>query len=289
MQLKVQQDPLSVPEQIANLKNLGLIIEDENSAASFLNDVSYFRIIKAFSLGLKPKNENYYNGISFDQIKEIYLFNCNFRQLLFVQLERIEINLRCRISNYFSSQYGVLAYENASLFSNEEYHKKFISEAENEIQRNKRSPFVRNFQNNYADGKIPLYALVEILPFGTLSKFYKNMKNSDKSAIARSFNVSYTRLESWIESFSYVRNICAHYGRLYNAKLTKTPKLYVEDRNKGVRNNRVFGVLVCLKYLLGNNQNWKVFVSQIDELFKTHPHVKKETMGFTPDWKELLS
>ena len=242
-----------------------------------------------YSLGLKPKNENYYNGISFDQIKELYLFNCNFRQLLFVQLERIEINLRCRISNYFSSQYGVLAYENASLFSNEEYHKKFISEAENEIQRNKRSPFVRNFQNNYADGKIPLYALVEILPFGTLSKFYKNMKNSDKSAIARSFNVSYTRLESWIESFSYVRNICAHYGRLYNAKLTKTPKLYVEDRNKGVRNNRVFGVLVCLKYLLGNNQNWKVFVSQIDELFKTHPHVKKETMGFTSDWKELLS
>lgn len=44
--------------------------------------------------------------------------------------------------------------------------------------------------------------------------------------IALTYNVSYTYFESWIESISYIRNICAHYGRLYNAKLTKTPKLY---------------------------------------------------------------
>ena len=39
---------------------------------------------------------------------------------------------------------------------------------------------------------------------------------------------------------SYVRNICAHYGRLYNAKLSKTPMLYKEYTQAGIANNRIF-------------------------------------------------
>lgn len=49
------------------------------------------------------------------------------------------------------------------------------------------------------------------------------MKNADKKAVATTFGIGYTYFESWIESIAYVRNICAHYGRLYNAKLSKTP------------------------------------------------------------------
>jgi len=36
------------------------------------------------------------------------------------------------------------------------------------------------------------------------------------------------RYMRWLESIFYVRNICAHYGRLYNAKLSKMPVLYKE-------------------------------------------------------------
>lgn len=32
------------------------------------NDVSNFRFIKTYSLGLKPKNGNYYEGVTFDQL-----------------------------------------------------------------------------------------------------------------------------------------------------------------------------------------------------------------------------
>ena len=64
------------------------------------------------------------------------------------------------------------------------------------------------------------------------------MKNPDKKAIAQTFGVGYTYIESWLESISYVRNICAHYGRLYNAKLSKTPMLYKEYAQAGIGNNR---------------------------------------------------
>lgn len=184
MELKEHQPPITIEQQIDNLKALGLIIGDEDYARAFLNDVSYFRLVKAYSLNLKLKNSSYMEGITFEHIVELYLFNSNFRQLLFPQIEKIEINLRCRISNYFSNKYGLLGYEKPGNFQNADFHRESIDEIKEEIRRNKNAPFVRNFQKNYVDGKLPFYALIELFNFGTLSKFYKNMKNDDKKNIA---------------------------------------------------------------------------------------------------------
>lgn len=69
---------MTMEEQIENLQDLGLIIENEAMAVSILNDVSYFRLIKAFSLGLKPKNGNYFEGVTFEQIVDLYKLNWYF-------------------------------------------------------------------------------------------------------------------------------------------------------------------------------------------------------------------
>ena len=244
---------MTIEEQIENLRKIGLVIKNEEYAKQILNDISYFRLVKAYSLNLKVKNEKYNENITFEHIVQLYLFNANFRQLLFPQIEKIEVNARCRIANYFADQYGVLGYENSKNFVSEEYHDQFLEDISAELDRNSKAPFVKNFRENYKDGKLPIYALVEVFSFGTLSKFFKNMKNVDKKAVAKSFGVGYTYLESWLESISYVRNICAHYGRLYNAKLSKTPILYKEYNEQGIKNNRIFGVLLCIKHLLKND------------------------------------
>lgn len=287
-ELKEHQPPMTIDEQIENLKNIGLIVENEEYAKKILNDISYFRLIKAYSLNLKSKNGKYCEKVTFEQIVELYLFNANFRQVIFPEIEKVEINVRCRIANYFAEQYGVLGYLEADNFVNAEYHKIFLDDIEEEIRRNSKAPFVKNFHDNYEGGNLPIYALVEILSFGTLSKFYKNMKNQDKKAIAKSFGVGYTYFESWLESISYVRNICAHYGRLYNAKLSKTPILYKEYSEAGIGNNRIFGVLLCLKHLLKSNDHWNLFVDKIELLFDKYESVDIKTMGFTENWKELL-
>jgi len=285
---KAQQPPLTVKEQIDNLKELKLQITDERSAAAMLNDVSYFRLIKAFSLGLKPKNGDYYPGVTFEQIVDLYKFNCNLRQILFPVIERIEVNLRCRVANYFSNTYGVLGYEHPENFANPKYHHEFLEDINQEIRRNSKSPFVRNFRMNYQDGKIPMYALVELFSFGTLSKFFKNMKNRDKKAIAATYHVGYTYLESWIESIAYVRNLCAHYGRLYNAKLAKTPMLYRQDKVQGILNTTIFGVLICIGRLVPCDEHWIEFVENLDRLIQKYKSVKVGAMGFPENWKELL-
>ena len=289
MDRKLHQPAMSVNEQIENLRSKGLLIHDEARAKSFLNDVSYFRVIKAYSLGLKERNGIYQKDTSFEQIVSLYLFNSNFRQTLFPLIEKVEINLRCRLANHVSEKYGVLGYLDPTVFGNRaDYHEQFLDDIQREIARNKRSPFIRNFLDNYTDGAIPFYALVEILSFGTLSKFFKNIPNEDKKTIALTFGTPYRYLESWIESIAYVRNICAHYGRLYNAKLVKTPMLYKQYNAEKVENYRIFATLLCLKHLLPNDRHWEEFVHIVEALLQKYPGVDISKIGFPKIWKDML-
>ena len=114
------------------------------------------------------------------------------------------------------------------------------------------------------------------------------MKPEDKTALAKQYGIPYTFLESWIESLSYVRNVCAHYGRLYNAKLTKTPKLFKKYREQNISSIRIFGILCCMKHLLPGDEHWKEYVDTLASLFEKYPHVDISTMGFPENWHEIL-
>lgn len=105
------------------------------------------------------------------------------------------------------------------------------------------------------------------------------MLNPDKKMIASLFNIGYTYFESRIESIAYVRNICAHYGRLYNAKLSKTPMLYKEYSQAEIKNNRIFGVILCMKFLLKKDTHWNIFINNIDKLFNKYQDININTKG----------
>jgi abortive infection bacteriophage resistance protein len=45
------------------------------------------------------------------------------------------------------------------------------------------------------------------------------------------FHLDNIRRESWLQTLSNVRNICTHYGRLYNKKLTFKPRIFKEEDN----------------------------------------------------------
>lgn len=286
--LKEQQPALSVDDQIENLKKLNLIIQDEGRAKEILNTISYYRLIKAYGAGLKERNSDFNGQISFDDILSLYCFNTQFRQALFSQIERIEVTFRCRLANHLCAEHGVLFYNNPELFKDRQFYETFISGIYDDIARNRQSPVVKNFQNNYVDGQIPFYALIEILSFGAISKLYKNLASLDKKAIAKTYNTGWRYLESWIESIAYVRNICAHYGRLYNIRLDKTPKLPKEAKAENVSNIRIFGILYCISQILPKDLEWLDFVETIDNLLMKYANVDKNAMGFPDNWQERL-
>lgn len=49
-----------------------------------------------------------------------------------------------------------------------------------------------------------------------------------------------------------------------------------------------FGVLLCLKHILKNDNHWNLFADKIEMLFDKHENVDITTMGFTEKWKEIL-
>ena len=284
------QPALAIDSQIENLKKVGLIINDEGKCRDKLNEISYFRLVKAYGVGLKPHNGSFDGDVCFEDLVSLYDFNTSFRQLLLTYIEDIEVMLRCRLANYFCVEYGVIGYENANNFRDEAKHRQFLDEVAQAVIRNKRSPFVRNFQTKYENHSIPFYALVEILSFGTLSKFFKNMKNEDKKAISKMYGNSWTYLESWFESLAYVRNICAHYGRLYDVRLDKTPKFSKSEKGDGWTSTiRVFSTVYCIKKLVPHDAKWHKFLTNLENLFLKYPKVDPQKIGFPTNWYELLA
>ncbi len=283
---KAHKDPIDLDNQIENLISLGLIIEDREYAKSVLKRVSYYRLIKAYSITLK-KDGKYIDGTKFENIVELYLFDMELRHILFSLIEHIEVYLRALITNYFSMKYGNFGYKNINNYKNKENQERILNDLDREIKRNEKSPFIKNFKENYEDGKIPLYAAIEVASFGTLSKMYKNMENHDKKEIAKVFGVKYVYLESWIENLSFVRNICAHYGRLYGSKLTKTPKLYDEYLEKGISNNTIFASILNLK-ILSEKQYYEKFYKELIEIREKYPLVDLKFLGFIKGWENIL-
>ena len=70
--------------------------------------------------------------------------------------------------------------------------------------------------------------------------------------------------------------------------MSKSPMLYNEYTQAGIGNNRVYGVLLCMKHLLKNDSHWNLFVDKIEMLFDKYQSVQIKTMGFPDNWKELL-
>lgn len=284
---KIYQEPISIENQVKNLIDLGLLVEDKTYAKKILGRISYYRLIKAYSITLK-KDGRYISGTSFEDIVSLYKFDRELRQLIFEIIEHIEVSLRAVITNYFSLKYGNFGYKdlsNVGKYKNR--YKEALNDLERETKRNRRSPFIKNFKDNYEGGEIPLYAVIEVASFGTLSKMYKNMKNEDKSKIAKVFHTDYHYFESWIENFAYIRNICAHYGRLYGAKLTKSPKLYKEYLKNNISNNTIFATLVNLK-IVSEEENYKNFYHDLIALIARYENIELRHVGFIENWKELL-
>lgn len=92
-----------------------------------------------------------------------------------------------------------------------------------------------------------------------------------------------------LKSIAYTRNLCAHYGRLYNVKIPKSPRLYQQYSTQGIGNNRIFGVLLCIGHLVLHDERWKELVDGLLELIQRYPSVRIETMGFPKNWRVLLS
>lgn len=280
--------PLKYEEQLEKLKKRGCIINDDKKCISILESVNYYRL-SAYFLPFKLDNGNYKEGLSFERVFSIYEFDRKLHGILFNALEETEIFLRSKIAYFHAHKYGALGYMDKSNFSvKAELHENFIENFKREIDKNKNILFVKHHIYKYG-GEFPIWAASEMFTFGMLSKFFANMTCQDRENLSNDiYKTNPKFVGSWLRCCTDLRNICAHYGRLYFRIFSAAPSGIdnLEDKSK----RKLFGAILSLKKLYPfkdkwNNETLKKLMSLVDE---HKSDIDLEHIGFSYNWIEEL-
>ena len=216
--------------------------------------------------------KKYVAGTKFKDIIKLYQFDQELSALIFSMISKIEVALRVRLVE------SLLVHGEPLVF------------------------IKHNFDNH--DGEVPVWAAVEVLSFGTLSKIIKNLKTgtgSSYSILALNYQYkskkgnlvkpSQKMLASWIQSVSVLRNMCAHNSRIYNRTIHTTPEILDVDKVvPSPAHNGLYQILLAMKYLRSSDEEWVTFVAAFDKLIQNNIDVVSLTaMNLPADWKAHLS
>lgn len=295
--LKFTKPSLSITDQIDRLRQRGMVITDEAKARHYLKHVSYYRL-RAYWLPFELPTNNgddhaFVTGTSFEDVLSLYIFDRQLRLLVMDAVERIEVALRGAWSHHLAMKYGPHGYLDPTLYGRADYYARSFSSLLEEIAKSK-DTFIIHYEAKYTDPlQPPVWMTAEILSLGQLSKWYGNLKHrADRQAIARNYGLDEKVLVSVIHHLAYVRNICAHHGRLWNKQFTVT--MSVPNSPTGVKlamnlqeKRRIYNSLVALGYLLkviAPDSEWR---HNLVSLIDTCPLADPLEMGFPLKWREL--
>lgn len=289
--MKYEKGALTFEQQIELLQSRGLEVDDIGLAANYLSNISYYRL-SAYMLPLKvPGEDRFIDGTTFENILDLYLFDREFRLLIFDVIEKLEIAFRTQMSYHHSLTGGPYWFENRLHFRDADRWRQQLESIDSEVDRAK-EVFKDHFFAKYDEHeRMPIWMTSEVLSLGLLSKLYRNLSMSaEKKKIAQQFGIANpVVLESWMQSMTYVRNICAHHSRLWNRILTVRPNylerpidLWIDDRPA---NDKSYYLTCCFLYMLRSiNPNTR-FVAHLKTLLNRYPNLKLSSMGFTDGWE----
>ena len=276
--------PTTFDEQLDKLVKRGCCVSDPVSAREALHRINYYRF-SAYFLPFKTKSGEYSGTPTFNRIYRIYEFDRKLRGLLFGAIEEIELFLRTQLAYYHAHRYGATEYLNPDIWRDKERHEKLCRRIAEEISNNRNAAFVKHHIEQY-DAILPIWAVVELFSFGMLSQFYSNMPRQNRKALASLlYGTTDPNLESWLRCASDLRNICAHYGRLYYKKFVAIPRK-PDDLEIPLDNRSLFDNIIVVKLLYPDPSKWNyTFLPSLWNLIQEyHYDIDLAHIGFPPNW-----
>jgi len=153
--------------------------------------------------------------------------------------------------------------------------------------------FIRHLRRTYDEPLPPIWAVVEIMTLGQLSKWYANTRlRADRNAIARVYDFDESELTSVLHHLSTVRNHCAHHARVWNREFTikfklprQRPSAVVRSLNRA-DDRRLFNTLTVLLYLMNRVSPGHRWRERLLELITVH-RIDESRMGFPENWRRM--
>ena len=240
-------------EQLDLLEKRNCFISDPVFCKQVLQRINYYRF-SAYFLPFRTESGMYKEGTSFHRVYRIYEFDRKMRQILFSAIEQVELYFRTQLAYFHAHKYGPLGYMDAANYGQKHDHVRFQQLFNEEVRRNRKILFVKHHLEKYA-GNFPVWVATELFSFGMLSYFYGDMRTPDKKELARMlYGTTYHNLDSWLRCCTDLRNICAHYGRLYYRIFSAVP--VTPDGFPIELGRRLFDNIVMLKFLYPDSERW---------------------------------
>ena len=285
---------LSIEQQIDHLKNKEkMTINNVAFAKKVLSRINYYHL-SGYWYNLYDNNKEFIPGTTFEQIYKLYQFDCKLRFLITQLLKDLELKFKAHIANYIGEPWGPLGYQSVSHFYDEDSHINFLYILNKKKKQYKNKPFVQHHIDNY-DGKLPIWAVIEILSFSDVTKFYKSFYDADrKKLLKKNYKNNWdiiknaTETPKWIITLCNIRNICAHYERLYNTRLVNSVKLPQKYATYNIKTNKLFAAIIILMLLIDDNQIKSKFITDLKMLFNQYNFTNIQQMGFPNNWEDIL-
>lgn len=292
------KSPISIKQQITQLKSRGLQFADEPAAERILQQISYYRLAGYWWPMQADKNLHTFKPNStFENVLAIYNFDRELRVLLFDVIERIEIGFRTKMIYHLSHDFSPWWFEDVNLFRYPSDHTASLMSIDRELRQSKEVFLAEHYKNYPSDTRRPpAWKTLEVVSFGVISKLYGNLKPTiaSKDTIAAELGtVNHTFLPSWIQSIAQIRNLCAHHSRLWNKNLPGRPKLLPKPPHAWILNvppvnehYLLYIHLCCMKYLLNIIHPNNDFTLRLIHLLKKYPNIDPDALGLKPKWHE---
>lgn len=323
--LRYTKPPLSLDDLVDRLAGRGLQIPDRDRAIRYLRHIGYYRLSPYTIPFQRDRTEHIFReGIQFDDVLDLYVFDRALRLLVMDALERVEVAVRAALTDHMSMISGDPHwYMDPAHFGDQRGHAKLLKDiretAEHrlsgkpELDASRFEPedgglddddealvhrsALEHYLLTYGSPELPpSWLVVETLTIGQLRHMYRNLRRQpDKTAIARNLGLTAPVLDSWLQTYVRVRNICAHHGRLWNVGLGVYPAIPksrniswlqtshpVPDRST----KRLYPVLVSLQSVLDSISPRSSWAQRLYDLVSSRPSMNRAGMGIPDDWAE---
>ena len=302
---------LNYQDQIKNLTSKkGLIIGNPSFAEEKLSEIRYYALIDGYkSIFYDYTTRTYLPDTTFEDIVNLYDFDEELRLLIFKYICHIEQRIRSQISYHFCDKYS--SNQNDYLDPNNYNYSRRNHNGINKLIQiltynaniSSAHDYIVYQRRKYQN--VPLWAVVNTLTIGQISKMYSYMQSDIQSKISHCYEaVNERELRQHLKVITDFRNVCAHNERLFlyhshtdipDTALHKKLGVPKNGSNYSVGKNDLFAIVIALRYLLPK-EDFKRFYKQLKSIiFSYQKKTSKDntdkllsSMGFPVTWNTVL-
>ena len=232
----------TIDEQIAILKQRGLLIPNEIRARFCLLENNYYNIINGYSKFFPMQGDIYTNGTTFDEVICLYMIDSEIKQAFFKAILTAESHLKSIFSYRFAQEFPQLSYPYLDILCYDPQKTLDVMSTIHRLsgiinrQSRIRQSSISHYLSNY--GNVPIWVLIGYLDFGELRYMLDSTHTHIQNNVAKDMMMYVHQhipacpifppeiMLAFLANINELRNVCAHNNRMIGFQCRRDDKYF---------------------------------------------------------------